>query len=205
MSTQVWWYVARATGMVAWALLAATVVWGLVLTTRLAGRKPAPAWLLDLHRFLGGLAVAFTALHLAGLLADGYVSFDLVDILVPGAAPWKPGAVALGVVSLYLLAAVEATSLAMRHIPRRRWHAVHLSSYVLFWSATFHFLLAGTDAGHPLARVAIDVVAALVVFLTLVRILSPRARPRPRPRPRPDPPVGLPPHTVPAVSSGRER
>ena len=75
MTGQVWLYVARATGMIAWALLAATVVWGLLLTTRLAGRKPAPAWLLDLHRFLGGLAAAFTALHLAGLPRAGHAVF----------------------------------------------------------------------------------------------------------------------------------
>jgi DMSO/TMAO reductase YedYZ heme-binding membrane subunit len=66
----------------------------------------------------------------------------------------------------------------MRRIPRRVWRAVHLSSYVLFWSATFHFILAGTDSPHPLARLGIDIVAAAVVFLTLVRILSPRGRPR---------------------------
>lgn len=79
--------------------------------------------------------------------------------------------------SLYLLVAVEATSLATRRLPRRVWRTVHLTSYVLFWAATFHFMLAGTDAPHPLARLGIDVVAAAVVFLTLVRILSPRSRP----------------------------
>lgn len=178
MSPQLWWYIARATGIVAWALLAASVIWGLLLSTRLARGRPTPAWLLDLHRFLGGSAVAFTALHLAGLVADNYVDFGLADLLVPYASGWKPGPVALGVVSLYLLAAVEASSLAMRRIPRRVWRAVHLTSYVLFWSATFHFILAGTDAPHPLARVGIDVVAAAVVFLTLVRILSPRGRAR---------------------------
>jgi DMSO/TMAO reductase YedYZ heme-binding membrane subunit len=178
MSPQLWWYIARATGIVAWALLAASVIWGLLLSTRLARGRPTPAWLLDLHRFLGGSAVAFTALHLAGLVADNYVDFGLADLLVPYASGWKPGPVALGVVSLYLLTAVEATSLAMQHIPRRVWRTVHLTSYVLFWSATFHFILAGTDAPHPLARVAIDIVAAAVVFLTLVRILSPRGRAR---------------------------
>ena len=178
MNPQLWWYVARATGIVAWALLAASVIWGLLLSTRLARGRPTPAWLLDLHRFLGGSAVAFTALHLVGLVADNYVDFGLVDLLLPYASGWKPGPVALGIVSVYLLAVVEGTSLAMRRISRRLWRAVHLSSYVLFWTATFHFILAGTDAPHPLARAGIDVVAAAVVFLTLVRILSPRGHQR---------------------------
>jgi DMSO/TMAO reductase YedYZ heme-binding membrane subunit len=178
MNPQLWWYIARATGIVAWALLAASVVWGLLLSTRLVRGRPTPAWLLDLHRFLGGSAVAFTALHLAGLVADNYVDFGFADLLVPYASAWRPGPVALGVVSLYVLTAVEATSLAMRRLPRRVWRAVHLTSYVLFWSATLHFVLAGTDAPHPLARAGIDVVAAVVVFLTLVRILDPRGRAR---------------------------
>jgi predicted ferric reductase len=205
MNPQLWWYVARATGIVAWALLAASVIWGLLLSTRLARGRPTPAWLLDLHRFLGGSAVAFTALHLVGLVADNYVHFGLVDLLLPYASSWKPGPVALGVVSVYLLVVVEGTSLAMRRISRRLWRAVHVSSYVLFWTATFHFILAGTDAPHPLARAGIDVVAAAVVFLTLVRILSPRghqradrgaegAQPQPSTRPshprRPQPAAG---------------
>ena len=202
MNPQLWWYAARATGIVAWALLATSVIWGLLLSTRLARGRPTPAWLLDLHRFLGGSAVAFTALHLVGLVADNYVDFGLVDLLLPYASSWEPGPVALGVVSIYLLVVVEGTSLAMRRISRRLWRAVHLSSYVLFWTATFHFILAGTDAPHPLARAGIDVVAVVVVFLTLVRILSPRghrradgsAQPRPSTRPsrprRPQPAAG---------------
>ena len=44
------WYVARASGLVAWALLATTVLWGLFFAGRLTGKVP-PAWNLDLHRF----------------------------------------------------------------------------------------------------------------------------------------------------------
>lgn len=180
MTTQVWWYVARATGIVAWALLFVAVAGGLVVSTRLARRRPTPAWLADLHRFVGGAAVVFTGLHLAGLVADGYVAFDVADLLVPFASSWKPGPVALGVVALHLLIAVEATSLLMRHIPRRLWRGVHAGSFVLFWAATLHYVLAGTDTGNPLSVLAIDLAAALVVFLTLVRVLAPRSRARPR-------------------------
>ena len=194
MNPQLWWDVARASGIVAWALVTASVIWGLLLSTRLTRGRPTPAWLLDLHRFLGGVAVTFTLLHVGGLVADTYVHFGAADLLVPFASSWKPGPVALGVVSLYLLAAVELTSLAMRRIPRRLWRGVHMSSFVLFWLATFHFVLAGTDATNPLARWGIDLAAVVVVFLTFVRILSPRpgprARPRPDPRARPAPVVG---------------
>lgn len=173
MNPHLWWYLARSSGLVAWALLAASVVWGLLLSTRLSRGGPSPAWTTDLHRYLGGSAVVFTALHLVGLVADSYVSFGITDILVPFASSWRPDAVALGVVALYLLVAVETSSLLMRRIPRQWWKAVHLSSFVLFWMATFHLASAGTDAHNPFLIMAVDAVAVLVVFLTLVRMLSP--------------------------------
>src|SRR6478736_4948989 len=57
------WDVARAGGLVAWGLATASVMWGLVLSTRLMRKRPWPAWFLDLHRLLGGLAVIFTVIH----------------------------------------------------------------------------------------------------------------------------------------------
>lgn len=178
MTAQLGWHVARASGIVAWALLSASVVVGLLLSTRLTRGRPTPAWLTDMHRFLGGAAVTFTGLHVAGIVADTYVHFGLADVLVPGASSWRPGAVALGVVSLYLLAAIELTSLFMRRLPRALWRRVHMASFGLFWLATFHFLLAGTDAGHPLARWGTNLTALAVMFLTFVRVLSPRPRGR---------------------------
>lgn len=179
MNEQTWWYVARATGYVAWALVATSVISGLLLSTRLTNGRPTPAWILDFHRFLAGASVVFTGLHLVGLVADNYVHFGVADILVPFASSWKTGAVALGVVALYLLVAVEVSSLYMRRLPRRVWRAIHLSSYVVFWSATFHLITAGTDATNPASRIATALTMAVVVFLTLVRALSGRGSRRP--------------------------
>ena len=90
-SSQVWWHVARASGIVAWALAAATVLWGLALSTRALGPRPRAPWLLDLHRFLGGLTVVFVAVHLIGLWADSYVTFGYTELFVPMASAWRPG------------------------------------------------------------------------------------------------------------------
>ena len=176
MSAQIWWYVARATGYVAWALVTTSVISGLLLSTRLTNGRLTPAWILDLHRFLAGTTVAFTGLHIVGLVADNYIHFGSADILVPFASSWRTGAVALGVIAMYLLAAIEISSLLMRRLPRRLWRAIHLSSYVAFWAATFHLTTAGTDAGHPASKVATALAIAAVVFLTLVRALSGRGR-----------------------------
>jgi hypothetical protein len=83
VNEQIWWHVARAGGIVAWLLLALSVAWGLLLSTKLLGRRPTPAWLLSLHRMLGALAVVFTVVHVTGLVADSYVHFGPSDVLVP--------------------------------------------------------------------------------------------------------------------------
>jgi hypothetical protein len=181
MATELWWYVARSGGILAWALMSAGVVWGLLLSTKALGRRPRPAWLLDLHRFLGACALVFTAIHVAAIVMDGYVHFGIGDVLVPFASSWHPVAVAWGVVSLYLLAAVELTSLLRRHLSRRAWHAVHLASIPLFFAATLHGLSAGTDSSGPVLRGAMVGVTLLVLGLLMLRMFQALLPPTPRP------------------------
>ena len=171
--THLWWYTARGAGIVAWVLATGAVMLGLLLSGRF-GRRPKPAWLLDLHRFLGGLVVAFVAVHLGALVADSTVQFGITDLVVPFASAWKPGAVAWGVVAAWLLVAVELTSLAQRRLPRRVWHAVHLTSFVVFVASTVHALTAGTDATNPWFRAFALVSSAVVVNLTVLRVVSRR-------------------------------
>ncbi len=172
MSTQLPWYVARAAGLVSWALLAAAVLWGLALSTRALGGRPRPNWLLDLHRWLGGTALMFTGVHVVGLLADQYVHFGPVQILVPFASSWHPAAVAWGVVSLYLLLAVELTSLARTRVSKRTWRRVHTASFVLFVTATAHGLAAGTDMRNPIFRSVVLAVVVLVAGFTAIRVAN---------------------------------
>lgn len=173
VNEQFWWYATRASGIVAWALLAAAVLFGLVVRTKVGAAPARPPWWLDLHRFLGGVATVFTFVHLGTLVADSYVRFTLVDLLVPGASAWRPGAVALGVVGLWLLLAVEVTSLFQKKLPRKLWRWVHVTSLPLYWLATFHFLAAGTDAHSRPAAIGIIAVSGVVLFFSLTRALLP--------------------------------
>jgi hypothetical protein len=176
VNEHLWWYLTRASGLVAWALLTLAVALGLVVRTKVGAAPAKPPWWLDMHRFAGALATLFTGVHLATLVADSYVDFGLADLVIPGASGWKPGPVALGVVSLWLLLTVEITSLLQRHLPRRLWRALHLTSYPLFWMATLHFALAGSDARHPLAVGAILLAIGSTVFFTAARVLLPRRK-----------------------------
>jgi predicted ferric reductase len=171
MDTRLWWYTARASGLVSWGLLAVGVLLGLVLSTRVV-RRPRPAWIVDLHRFLGGTAVVFVAVHIASIVLDRYVDFSLADVAVPLASTWHPVAVAWGIVALYLLAAVEVTSLARAHLPAKMWRTSHLLSFPSFVAATTHLLSAGTDRHSDVVRASVVMVLAAVAVLTAARVGS---------------------------------
>lgn len=175
MNPQLWWYLARASGIVAWLFLTAAVLWGIVLSTDLFAGRRRPAWLLDLHRALGALSLVAVAIHLASLVADSYVHFSIADLAIPFVSDWKTWQVALGVIAMWGLVVVEVTSLALKHLPRRLWRTIHLTSYATFVLTSLHGTFAGTDATNRmyLATTAATVVA--VVAATTYRILTRRA------------------------------
>jgi hypothetical protein len=170
VSSQVPWYSARAAGIVAWALAASAVIWGLVVSTRAVTPRPRPAWWFDLHRFLGGAALVFTGVHVVSILLDGYVHFGLANVLVPLTGSWHPLAVAWGIVAMYLLLTVEVTSLLRSRIPKRLWRGVHFATFGLYLLATVHALSAGTDAWTAPFTLAALASLLLVGALTFLRV-----------------------------------
>lgn len=185
MTEQIWWYATRAAGLMTWAMAMTSIVVGLVLSfsgrTRSSsaerGRSTLPSkpWLLDLHRFVGALAVVFLALHMVALWADSFVHFGWTELFVPGTSSWRPLAVAFGVVSAWLLVAVEASSLLKRVLPTKLWHRLHLGSYLVAAFGTVHAISAGSDIDNPLVATFGALALLLVAGLTLVRMLTIRS------------------------------
>ena len=111
-------------------------------------------------------------------MLDSYVHFGVTDVLVPFASDWKPSAVAWGIVTTYLLLAVQVSSLLMKRIPRHWWKRIHLTSWLLFWTGLVHGITAGTDASHPLYVAVTATMTLLVLFLTIARSLTAKRRRR---------------------------
>lgn len=177
---KIWWYVARSGGVLALVMVVASIVWGLLLSSRYLAGGPKPKGLLDLHRFLGGLSVVFTVIHVVGLYLDSYIEFTVLELLVPFVDDWRPAEVAAGVIAAWLLLAVQATSLLMKRLPRRLWKWIHLSSYGLLLLGVIHGITAGTDASTWWYRGASAGAIGLVVWLTAWRAIMVPARGRRR-------------------------
>lgn len=170
MQTSLLWYVARSSGLVAWGALAFSVIWGLLMTTKLLGRRARPAWMLDLHRYLGALALVFTAIHIVGIVFDSYAKIGLVTAFVPFADRATTIPLAFGIVSLYMLAAVEVTSLLRRRLSKVMWRRVHLLSFPLFLSSTLHALTEGTDTRNALLLIGGGLLFFAVLLLSVFRL-----------------------------------
>lgn len=167
-----WWYVARASGLVAWVALTGSVLWGVLLATRVLRFTDNRAWLQGLHRWLGGTALVMTGLHMLSLMADSWAHFAPIDVLIPLAADYRPWPVALGVVAFYLLVAVYGSSLLRARMPGRFWKAVHYGSYAVVVLVSFHAGWSGTDVGAWGYRLVAFALLGLTTAAVLVRILT---------------------------------
>ncbi len=171
MHPQLMWWLSRAAGMVASILLVASLVWGVLLATRALKPIDRPAWLLAMHRWFSALACIGVLIHVLALVADNYVYFGWKEILIPQASGWKRAPVTLGVIAMYLLVAVQSTSLVMKRLPRPFWKFVHYFSYVAVWLAVVHAALAGTDVSNRVYQVVALVLTITAVTVAVIRIV----------------------------------
>lgn len=169
----IWWYVTRASAMIAWTLLSLSAVWGILLSTRVLRKIDNPGWLRDLHRWMSGVALLMAGMHMISLMLDPWAAFSVDELLLPFVAAYRPVPVALGIVAFYLLVAVQGSSLLMHRLPRRFWKGLHYSSYGAVLLVSFHAGWSGSDAGAWGYQLTAILLVLLLVVATLVRILAP--------------------------------
>ena len=149
--TGVAWYADRAAGMTALVLLTLSVCLGIAL----AGRARSQRWpafaIEEVHRYLGLLTGTFIGIHALAILFDSYVPYSLEQLIVPGAAPSRTMAVAAGVLSAELLAALAVTNHYRKHLSFRFWRRAHYLNFGVWILALGHGIAAGTDSDQPWA------------------------------------------------------
>jgi sulfoxide reductase heme-binding subunit YedZ len=169
-SDNVVWYLTRTAAISSYIVLAILVALGLVQGyARRAGERLW--WMVEeAHKWLGTLFAALTALHILSLLADPYISFSWLNLVLPLDEPYRPLAVGLGVVALWSMVLVLGTSWLRRHLPHYFWRAFHYFSFVTFVLVTVHGVLAGTDTSETWMFGVYLVAGAVVALLTLLRL-----------------------------------
>jgi DMSO/TMAO reductase YedYZ heme-binding membrane subunit len=168
------WLLARASGLTAYVLLTGSVLAGLTLKSRPFGRALKAAAVTDVHRFLALVGLGMLGLHATALVLDGTVHISPAALLVPGLSPYRPLAVACGVLAAELMALIALSFPLRKRIGIRNWRRLHWATYAVFALGTVHGLTAGTDSSQPWAFDLYLGAVGAVAFATAYRVLARR-------------------------------
>ncbi len=167
-----YWYLTRTSGMVAYGLAWMSMAFGVLISNRLARLWPGGPTAFALHEYTSLLAVAFTVFHVGILLGNRYVPYSLLQVLIPFSNDaYRPLAIGLGQIGLYLLLPVTFTFYIRKGIGQRAWRAIHLLSYAVFGLALIHSVVGGTDSAAPWAQAYYWLTAGSLWLLTLYRVV----------------------------------
>lgn len=164
------WLFERLFGFIAYIALMLSVVYGLLLSTKILDAIAHRPVNFALHQDLAAFGLGLAGIHGILLGLDKSVPFTLAEILVPGMAPHAPMAVAAGQVALYLMAIVTASFYVRRFIGQRAWRTLHYVTFLAFAGATAHGIAAGTDSGSMWVQWLYLGSMAVVAFLLTYRI-----------------------------------
>ena len=178
MKDPTFWFIARASGLTAYALLTGSVLMGLLVKTRPV-RRVRQAGAVDLHRFVAVLALGMIAVHGVALVLDSTVHIPLSGLVLPGLVRYRPVSTAVGVVSAELMLLVYISFALRKRIGMKNWRRLHWATYVIFAGATIHGLAGGTDSFQPWATGLYLTALGLVVTATAWRALIQRPTPVP--------------------------
>lgn len=176
MSTEVLWFVSRASGLVSVVLLTGVVVLGTVVAGRRTDDPSRRAVLMGLHRSLALGMLVFLVLHIVSAVTDGYVDIGWAAVVLPFVSGYEPLWIGLGAVAFDLLVAVIVTSVLRQRIPERVWRTVHWLTYAMWPIALLHGFQMGT-ADQPLLLAVTPTCTAAGLLAVLWRSVRPGGAP----------------------------
>jgi predicted ferric reductase len=166
------WISSRVTAFLAYFAITASVLYGLLLSTKLLDAIAHRPVSFALHQDLAAVGLGLAALHGALLSLDQTFHFSVVDLLVPFASPYLPIAVGIGQLAFYVMALVTLSFYVRRRIGQRAWRLIHYLTFFAFIGSTAHGILTGTDSSQPWAFWTYAGATTLVVFLLVYRIVT---------------------------------
>jgi len=165
------WETARVAGMLAYALVTASVTLGLLLSLKATSENWPRFITNELHRFVTLVALVFTGLHTIAVLLDPFTGFSLAEVLLPLTAHYRPLWIAMGIVSAYLLVAVWASEYVRKRIGYAWWRRFHYLAFAVFLLGTLHGLGTGSDSAQPWALALYAAAGGLVTLLIAARLV----------------------------------
>jgi DMSO/TMAO reductase YedYZ heme-binding membrane subunit len=140
---------------------------------------PIKAWAV--HKALAIALCVAIVIHVGFLLIDHYVRFSFAQLFIPFLShynnktqllglPLGFAAVALGIVSMYGVAVIVASSLGWIDTKKGAWRKLHYLSYVVAMFVFLHALYAGSDLEYGAFRAAWIFLGLIVVVGIIMRL-----------------------------------
>ena len=170
--TSAYWYMARAGGVVAYMLMWLSVVWGLILSTKVTNKLVPMTVAYGTHEFLSILAVLFAIVHAVVLLGDEYINFTVFHLTVPFTSPYEPLGTGLGVIGLYLTIALTASFYVRKQIGQKVWRLLHYFTFAAYVLVLIHGIMAGSDSDTLVSVLLYWGTGAVVMFLIYFRLFT---------------------------------
>jgi sulfoxide reductase heme-binding subunit YedZ len=167
-----WWLSSRAAGVVAFALIASSVLLGLALANRLVRGHTV----VKLHEHLALASLVAIAVHAITLLGDRWLNPGAAGLLVPFAMDYRPLFTGIGVIAGYLAVLIGLSFYVRRRIHPRRWRRLHRFTILVYVLGVMHVVGAGSDAEAVWMRVVLFATGAPILFLFLLRTLPEQVR-----------------------------
>jgi hypothetical protein len=141
------WIAGRGLGIASYAALVILTATGLWLRHPARARltRPSPTTLLWVHATSAAATLVLVAGHVVALALDSYAGVGWTGSFVPGQSGYRPFAVGLGTVGLYVGLLTGGAVMLAGRIVGRHWLRVHRLASVAFVLVWCHGVLAGSD------------------------------------------------------------
>ncbi len=166
-TVQIWWYVTRSAGIIAYLLLWFSTILGLAVTSKYMDIMLDRLFTYDFHQFISLLSVGFLLIHMLVLLIDRYLPYSVAQILIPFISPYRPFWVGIGVIAFYIIVLVTITFYIKKQIGMRSFRVIHYLSLLGFLGGLLHGFFSGTDTALPSMRFVYYATGLSVLFFTI--------------------------------------
>jgi predicted ferric reductase len=172
------WWAGRATGFAAYVTLAASMVFGLMVSSRGLDGAVSRKTVTDYHQQWTLAALIFTVAHVLVIVTDKYVDISVVGALVPGRSAHLTGEVAIGTLSLWGMAVIIVSSWVRSFLSYELWRMIHAGSTAVLLLGLAHGFMAGADSDQALVRWLYVGTGAGIFGVTVFRLTYEFRKPR---------------------------
>jgi len=165
------WFIARITGLTAFAVLSLSVLSGEALRTSVLDFLAKNRAVRKLHDFTTPLWLPLVFAHVIALVLDKTARIQPINVVVPFVTDYGQVPIGLGTVAFDIVMIVTITSWLRSRMNNTVWMWIHRTSYIAFVAIFFHAALSGTDFDAPLVSALAWSTAAGLAILGVSRIV----------------------------------